>query len=171
MFLVIYNLLAACWLKIIGLGPADWSCFDYVSGVLIYVAGMWMGVAVSLCNNVNCNYVIRFIIVCSGIDNLSKSNKVVLLLDPIESSNGQWSNSNINTNHILLSILFLEYCKILISTFNLFQIVFDDVPCAKLKRWGYVSPGRWLGPGCGSATVQTLYEDHNSDQWWYHQLR
>ena len=48
-----------------------------------------MGVAVSLYNNVNCNYVIRFIIVCSGIDNLSKSNKVVLLLDPIESANGQ----------------------------------------------------------------------------------
>ena len=48
-----------------------------------------MGVAVSLFNNVNCNYVIRFIIVCSGIDNLSKSNKVVLLLDPIESATEQ----------------------------------------------------------------------------------
>ena len=32
--------------------------------------------------------------------------------------------------------------KIPILTFYLFQIVFDDVPCAKLERRGYASLGR-----------------------------
>ena len=36
-----------------------------------------MRVADSLYNSANCNYVIRFIIACSDINNLSKSNKVV----------------------------------------------------------------------------------------------